>query len=330
MSTSVAVIGGGAWGTALANVVAKAGNDTLLWIRDPARARDIQQTRINATYLPDIIIDPSLRISAALEDLRRAKLVLLVVPTQSLRSVLSELKPYLNEAAMLCLCCKGIERDTGLFPFEIAAAITPHHAVGLLSGPSFADDVARGLPTAVALACRDEKRAAQTAQVLSSASFRVYHTTDCLGVALGGAVKNVLAIACGIVIGRGLGDSARAALMTRGFAEFMRLAEKCGAKAETLMGLSGFGDVALSCASAHSRNFAFGERLGQGQPPAQASAGQLVEGALTVSALVALGQHYKVTLPVSEAVQGVIEGAIHIEQAINHLMMRPLRAETGL
>jgi glycerol-3-phosphate dehydrogenase (NAD(P)+) len=199
--------------------------------------------------------------------------------------------------------------------------------VAVLSGPSFAADVAQGLPTAVTLACRDAGLARDLASALSGPSLRVYHRTDVRGVEIGGAAKNVLAIGCGAVIGRGLGESARAALMARGFAELLRFAESYGAERDTLMGLAGLGDVVLTCSSAQSRNFAFGERLGQGAAVAEASGGNLVEGALTAPVLVALGRAGKVDMPVAAAVEAVIAGRVTLDEAVEALMQRPIRSE---
>jgi len=229
--------------------------------------------------------------------------------------------------APLVVCAKGIERGTGLFPSDVAREIRPGSPVAALSGPSFADDVARGLPTAVTLACAEAAIAGALAEALSGPSFRLYRGTDIRGVEIGGAAKNVLAIACGAVVGRGLGESAKAALTARGFAELMRFARACGGRPETLMGLSGLGDLVLTCSSAHSRNFAFGQRLGEGLSVAEAAGGKLVEGAATASALMTLARAKNVDMPIAEAVEAVIAGSIGIDAAIEALMSRPLRAE---
>jgi glycerol-3-phosphate dehydrogenase (NAD(P)+) len=327
MHAPVAVVGGGAWGTALAQAAAAAGRNVTLWMRDAKLAHAINESRLNARYLPDITLDPRIRATASVDDLRAAGAALLVVPAQAMRETVTSLLPHLAKDAPLVICAKGIERGSGLFLSDIVAELRPAAPVAVLSGPSFAADVARGLPTAVTLACRAREVAAELAAALSGPTFRVYHGADVRGVEIGGAAKNVLAIACGIVEGRGLGESAKAALTARGFAELMRLARAHGGQAETLMGLSGLGDVVLSCATAQSRNFSFGERLGRGAPLAEASSGKLVEGVFTAGVLAALARASRVDMPISEAVAAVVGGTIDIDAALAALMNRPLRAE---
>jgi glycerol-3-phosphate dehydrogenase (NAD(P)+) len=323
----IAVVGGGAWGTALANSAALAGREVCFWMRDPDRARSLREARENARYLPGVRLHERVRPSADLADLADADAALLVVPAQTVRAATQAIAGALPAGAPLVVCAKGIERGTGLFPSDVAREIRPGSPVAALSGPSFADDVARGLPTAVTLACAEAATAGALAEALSGPSFRLYRGTDIRGVEIGGAAKNVLAIACGAVVGRGLGESAKAALTARGFAELMRFARACGGRPETLMGLSGLGDLVLTCGSAHSRNFAFGERLGRGVPVAEAAAGKLAEGASTAAVLVALARAKGVDMPIAEAVEAVIAGSIGIDAAIEALMSRPLRAE---
>ena len=324
----VAVVGGGAWGTALANAAAVAApGEVLLWLRDAAAAQAMAQSRENARYLPGVPLHPGVRPSADAAALRRAGTVLVVTPAQTLRGVLAALGPFLGPGTPLVLCAKGIEQGSDAFLTDVAAAVRPGSPLAVLSGPSFAADVARGLPTAVTLAAADGALAARLAAALSGPSLRVYHGTDPRGVEIGGAAKNVLAIACGAVIGRGLGESARAALVARSFAELMRFARAYGARPETLMGLSGLGDLVLTAASPQSRNFAFGERLGRGASPAEAAGGKLAEGALTACALVALARRRGVEMPVAEAVAGIVAGEIGLDEAIAALLSRPLRAE---
>jgi glycerol-3-phosphate dehydrogenase (NAD(P)+) len=323
----IAVVGGGAWGTALANSAALAGREVCFWMRDPDRARSLREARENARYLPGVRLHERVRPSADLADLADADAALLVVPAQTVRAATQAIAGALPAGAPLVVCAKGIERGTGLFPSDVAREIRPGSPIAALSGPSFADDVARGLPTAVTLACAEAATAGALAEALSGPSFRLYRGTDIRGVEIGGAAKNVLAIACGAVVGRGLGESAKAALTARGFAELMRFARACGGRPETLMGLSGLGDLVLTCGSAHSRNFAFGERLGRGVPVAEAAAGKLAEGASTAAVLVALARAKGVDMPIAEAVEAVIAGSIGIDAAIEALMSRPLRAE---
>jgi glycerol-3-phosphate dehydrogenase (NAD(P)+) len=251
----------------------------------------------------------------------------MVTPAQTTREVSLKLADALPSETPLILCAKGIERDTGSFLSDVAQRSRPNSPVAILSGPSFAADVAAGLPTAVTLACPDPDLAARMAGDLSGRTFRVYHTGDVRGVEIGGAAKNVLAIGCGAVMGRGLGESAKAALIARGFAELMRFARAHGAEAETLMGLSGLGDVVLTCSTAQSRNFAFGLRLGQGMPVAEASGGKLVEGAATASALVALARARNVEMPVCETVAAILAGRTKLDDAVEALMARPVRQE---
>ncbi|WP_246153918.1 NAD(P)H-dependent glycerol-3-phosphate dehydrogenase [Methylobacterium oryzihabitans] len=328
MTVTVAVVGGGAWGTALANAAA-AGQEgeVVLWMRDAAAARDAARARENARYLPGVPLHPRVRPSGEAGDLAGAGAVLLVVPAQTLRGVLGTLRPALRPDATLVICAKGIERGSDAFMTEVAAAVAPGAPLAVLSGPSFAADVARGLPTAVTLAAAEPARAAALAGILSGPALRVYHSGDLRGVEIGGAAKNVLAIACGAVVGRGLGESARAALVARSFAELMRFARACGARSETLMGLSGLGDLVLSASSAQSRNFAFGERLGRGADPGEAAGGKLAEGALTAAGLVALARRHGVEMPVAEAVAALVAGTLRLDDAIAALMRRPLRGE---
>ena len=326
MIDPVAVVGGGAWGTALAQAAAAAGREVILWMRDPKLAKEMEDSRVNARYLPEVTFDRRIRVTAAPGEIRAARSVLLVVPAQAVRETVEALAPRLLTDVPLVICAKGIERGSGLFLSDVVAALRPG-PVAILSGPSFAADVARGLPTAVTLACRDRERASELAAALSGPSFRVYHGADVRGVEIGGAAKNVLAIACGIVEGRGLGESAKAALTARGFAELLRFAQAHGGKAETLMGLSGLGDLVLSCSSAQSRNFAFGERLGRGVPAAEASGGKLVEGVFTAGALIYLARAARVDMPISEAVAAVVAGDIGVDAAVAALMSRPLKAE---
>jgi glycerol-3-phosphate dehydrogenase (NAD(P)+) len=323
----IGIAGAGAWGTALANVAAGQGHEVVLWMRDPAQASTLATTGENARFLPGVPLHPAIRPTAALADLATADAVLLATPAQSTRSMAAALARVLRETTPLVLCAKGLERGSNLFLSDGICETRPGAPVAALSGPSFAQDVARGLPTAVTLACSDGELASDLASMLSGPAFRVYRRADLRGVEIGGAAKNVLAIACGAVAGKGLGDSAKAALIARGFAELLRFAEAFRGEAETLMGLSGLGDLVLTCSSAQSRNFAFGERLGRGIPVAQAAAGKLVEGALTASVLVALARAEGVDMPIAEAVDAVIAGRLTLDQAIDTLMQRPLKRE---
>ncbi|MBA1155058.1 NAD(P)H-dependent glycerol-3-phosphate dehydrogenase [Microvirga mediterraneensis] len=324
---TIGIAGAGAWGTALANAAAIAGNDVVLWMRSPEHAAALAQPRATDRCLPGVRLHARTRPTAALADLASAHAVLLVTPAQTTREMAAALGVVLPAATPLVLCAKGIERDSRAFLCDVVETVRPGAPIGVLSGPSFADDVARGLPTAVTLACRDAALAEALATALSGPTLRVYHRTDLRGVEIGGAAKNVLAIACGAVAGKGLGESAKAALIARGFAELLRFARAYGGEAETLMGLSGLGDLVLTCSSAHSRNFAFGQRLGQGMSVTDAAGGKLVEGAATASALVALAKAKNVDMPIAEAVEQVLSGAWSLDQAVDALMNRPVKSE---
>lgn len=324
---SIGIAGAGAWGTALANAAAIAGNDVVLWMRSPEQAKTLAQARSNERFLPGVKLHDRIRPTAALADLAAVRAVLLVTPAQTTREMSAALRAVLPQATPLVLCAKGIERESQTFLCDVVEAMRPGSPLAVLSGPSFADDVARGLPTAVTLACRDAALAEDLATALSGPTLRVYHRRDVRGVEIGGAAKNVLAIACGAVAGRGLGESAKAALIARGFAELLRFARAYGGEPETLMGLSGLGDLVLTCSSAHSRNFAFGQRLGQGMSVEEAAGGKLVEGAATASALVALAQAKSVDMPIAGAVARILSGAWTLDQAVDALMNRPIKSE---
>lgn len=319
----IGVVGAGAWGTALANAAARAGRETILWTRDPEQAARMAATRQNERRLPGARLEPGVRVTAALGELAGADALLLVTPAQSLRGAALALAKVASPQTPLVNCAKGFERESRAFLSEVLAAALPGRPVAALSGPSFADDVARGLPTAVTIAAADNDLARRLGAALSSNAFRLYHTTDLRGVEIGGAAKNVLAIAAGVCVGMGLGASAQAALVARGFAELRRFARAWGARDETLMGLSGLGDLVLTCGSAQSRNFALGYALGRGEPPPP----KLAEGAFTASALVAMARERGVEMPISEAVEAVIERRVSVTQAVDALLARPAKPE---
>jgi glycerol-3-phosphate dehydrogenase (NAD(P)+) len=320
---SVAVIGAGAWGTALAGVAARAGRDVTLYARSAEAAAQMQSARVNPK-LPDVRIDERIGITGDIATAARADIILIATPAQHLREAASALAPHLKKATPVIATAKGIERGTHRFMTEVIAEAAPDARPAILSGPSFADDVARGLPTAVTLAAKDEMLARALVQALGSSTFRPYHTTDVRGVEIGGAAKNVLAIAAGIVEGRKLGASALAALTTRGFSELARLGRACGARSETLAGLSGLGDLILSCSSLQSRNFALGIALGRGERPAP---GKLAEGEFTAPVLIELAASQNVDMPVSNAVAAILSGRVTIDAAIEGLLTRPFKAE---
>ncbi|CAN5240414.1 NAD(P)H-dependent glycerol-3-phosphate dehydrogenase [soil metagenome] len=326
----IGVIGAGAWGTALALIAAEAGHDVVLWGRDAAMMAAIAARRANDRYLPGIALPATIRVTAMLADCSASDALLLAVPAQALRGMLVDLCASLPRGVPVILCAKGIEKVTGLFPSEVLAQILPGHETLILSGPSFAHDVARSLPTAVTLGAQSLESAMSWAQALSLPHFRIYPSADPRGVEIGGAVKNVLAIACGIAEGKGLGDSTRAALTTRAFAELTRFGKALGARPQTLTGLSGLGDLLLTCSSRQSRNFAFGIALGEGKrlDDALAAARGTVEGLHTAAAVHALALQHGLDMPISAAVQAIITGSPSDEE-IARLLARPLRAEFG-
>ena len=320
---SVAVIGAGAWGTALASVAARAGRDVTLYARDAAHAAHIDSARENPR-LPGIALAPHIAVTNDLAAAARADLALIATPAQHLRAAATQLAPHLRKGTPVVACAKGIERGTHKFMTEVIAAAAPSAIAAILSGPSFADDVARGLPTAVTLAAHDEKLASELVQALGSPTFRPYHTSDVRGVEIGGAAKNVLAIAAGIAVGRKLGASAQAALTTRAFSELVRFGRALGARSETLTGLSCLGDLILTCSSPQSRNFALGLALGRGE---NAPPGKLAEGEFTAPVLVELAASQNVEMPVSQAVAAILAGRVTIDAAIEGLLTRPFKAE---
>jgi len=324
----IGVIGGGAWGTALALVAANAGRKTVIWARESDVVESIRRTRQNAQFLAGVLLPSGLRATGDLAEAARADALLLAVPAQHLRASLTALAPLIAEGTPLVLCAKGIERGTGELLTEILAEIVPHAQPAILSGPSFARDVAKGLPTAITIAARPDIAQALQAS-LAHAQFRPYASDDMIGVALGGAAKNVYAVGCGIAEGLGLGESARAALLTRSFAELARLGEALGARPETLMGLSGLGDLVLTASSPSSRNFAFGLKLGRGVPMSElrAPGAPLAEGVETAPALVARARMVNVELPIAETIAAVLDGMLPAGQALERLMSRPLKPE---
>jgi glycerol-3-phosphate dehydrogenase (NAD(P)+) len=320
---SIAVVGAGAWGTALAGVAARAGRNVILCVRSAETAKAIASKRSNPR-LPGVTLHAAIEVTDDLERAAAADAILIATPAQNLRDAVSALAPHLTDGAPLVACAKGIERGTHKFMTEVIAEAAPKARAAMLSGPGFADDVARGLPTAVTLAARDEELAKDLVQALGSATFRPYHTTDVRGVEIGGAAKNVLAIAAGISVGKNLGASAQAALTTRGFSELARLGRAFGARSETLVGLSGLGDLILTCSTPQSRNFALGQALGRGLAP---PSGKLAEGAFTAPVLVELAAAEGVDMPVSTAVADILRGAVTIDEAVEGLLTRPFKAE---
>jgi glycerol-3-phosphate dehydrogenase (NAD(P)+) len=323
------VIGGGAWGTALAQVAVRAGLEPMLWAREAEAVQAINARHENPLFLPGVALDPLVRATRDLADLAGSDLVLAVVPAQHLRGLLQQFAPHARPGLPVVLCAKGIEQHSLKLMNEVLAETLPDAAPAVLSGPSFAAEVARGLPTAITLACPDPDLARALADAIATPTFRPYVSPDMTGAEAGGAVKNVLAIACGIVEGRGLGRSAHAALVTRGFAELTRLAVALGGRAETVAGLCGLGDLVLTCSSAQSRNMSLGLALGRGQSAEAALAGKrsVAEGADSAPAVRDLARKLGVETPICDAVAQVLAGEVSVEAAIAGLLARPLRAE---
>jgi len=322
----IAVIGAGAWGVALANAITRAGRDVTLVARDAQSVAVVSEQR-ESPRLPGIKLHDQVQVATASVNAARHDATLLAVPAQQLRAAITMITPVLTDGTPVIACAKGIERGTHKFMTEVIAECAPSALPAILSGPSFATDVARGLPTAVTLAASDDAIAAALAQAMGSTTFRPYHTTDVRGVEIGGAAKNVLAIAAGIVSGRGLGASAAAALTTRGFAELFRFGAAFGARPETLTGLSGLGDLILSCESAQSRNFSLGLALGKGQTPQAAQSGKLVEGAFTAPVLLEMAKEKGVEMPIASAVAAILDQTLDVDTAIENLLTRPFKAE---
>ncbi len=320
----IGVIGGGAWGTALAQVAAANGEPVTMWAREHDVVTAINLAHENIVFLPGVPLSPSIRATSELAELGACDAWLIVTPAQHLRSAIAALP---QGHRPIVLCAKGLEAGTMALMSEIAAELHPGAPVAVLSGPTFAAEVARGLPTAVTLACTDEAAGRALSQRIARPTFRPYASDDVAGAEIGGAVKNVLAIACGVVGGRGLGENARAALIARGFAEMVRYGVARGGRAETLSGLSGLGDLVLTCSSTASRNFALGFGLGQGKAAATLLDGQTVaEGAFTAPVLQASARSLGVAMPVVDAVCALLAGD-QVDAVVSDLLSRPLREE---
>lgn len=330
MAKPIFVAGAGSWGTALAVLVAGTGREVVLWARDPEKAGAIEAARENARHLPGVRLPPTLSATSDPDEIAHAEGCLFVVPAQAAREYLTAFREASGKAALpVALCCKGLERSTMAPMHQVLEEAWPEAKGSVLSGPSFAADVAKGLPTAVTLAAKDESQRSFWLDRLATSTFRPYASDDPLGAEIGGAVKNVLAIACGISAGKGFGESAKAALIARGFVELSRFALALGAKQETLSGLSGLGDLVLTCNSSQSRNFSLGYALGQGEDPQAYLAAQksVAEGAATARPLVEQAKELGVEMPISEGVAAILEGQAGVDAIIDALMNRPLKTE---
>jgi glycerol-3-phosphate dehydrogenase (NAD(P)+) len=326
---SFGIIGGGAWGTALAHTMQLAGRRTLLWAREAEVVAEINTEHRNTPFLPGLALHPGLAATAELARIAAQDAVLMVAPAQHVRACAAALAPHLSAGKPVVICAKGLEQATGKLLGQVLAETLPRATVAVLSGPSFAAEVARGLPAALTLATADIGLGEALATAIGHSQLRIYWTSDTIGVQLGGAIKNVLAIAAGIVDGKDLGASAHAALVTRGFAELRRLGAAMGARAETLIGLSGLGDLLLTCGSRQSRNMSLGRALGQGQT-LQSVLGErrsVTEGVYTAAALARVAAATGTDMPICEAVNAIVEGRLDVDAAIAALLSRPFRAE---
>jgi glycerol-3-phosphate dehydrogenase (NAD(P)+) len=320
------VIGGGAWGTALAQVAATGGRETLLWAMEEEVVAAVNERRENPVYLPGIPLDDAIHATSDLGELQDCAAWLVVTPAQHMRAVLEQV-PECDKP--MVLCAKGIEEKSGHLLHDVAREICPKAQVAVLSGPTFAHEVAKRLPTAVTLAAGDPQLAEQLRDRIALPTFRIYVSDDVAGAEIGGAVKNVLAIACGVVEGRGLGQNARAALIGRGFAEMTRFGLAFGARRETLAGLSGLGDLVLTCSSTSSRNYSLGKGLGEGRLATELLADRrtVAEGAFTAPVLVRIAREKGIDMPIAAAVDALLSGRAGVDEVLDQLLSRPPRAE---
>jgi len=327
----IGVLGAGAWGTALAQAISTAGHQTVLWAHEQEVADAINRDHENPLYLQGFSLNPAIRATTILAEAGEADAVFLVVPAQFLRGVAIRLAPDIASGVAAVICAKGIEQDTSALMSEVVAETLPGRPIAVLSGPSFASEVAAGLPIAVTLAATDERTGNDLMEALGTPQIRPYLTNDVIGAEIGGAVKNVLAIACGITEGRKFGNSARAAIITRGLAEMTRLCVAKGGRAETMMGLSGIGDLTLTCTSTQSRNYSLGVELGQGKALADimASRRSVAEGVFSAAAVAALARQVGVEMPIVEAVDSIVNKGETVDTKIRELLARPFRAESA-
>ena len=328
-SQHVGILGGGAWGTALAQSARRAGRDVTLWAYEFETVDELNAHHTNRVYLPGIKLDPAIKATAKAKEVASADILLFVAPSQFVRAVAEELAPHIRPGQPIVVCTKGFEESTGSLMTEVVRSVLPAASIAALSGPSFAGEVARNLPVALTLACAGKELDRRLTAALAHRSFRIYWTDDVIGTQVGGAVKNVLAIAAGIVEGRHLGASAHAAVTTRGFAELVRFGLQLGARFETLTGLSGLGDLILTCSNSQSRNMSLGQALGQGKSLEEILGARksITEGVHSVRSVVALARKHNVEMPICEAVNEVIAGNIGVDDAIESVLARPFRAE---
>jgi len=326
----IGVIGAGAWGTALAAAACRAGREVVLWAYEPEVADSINERHENTAYLPGVPLDPAIRATGDIAQATNAEAILLAAPAQRLRAVCAMFGTGFAKTTPVVICAKGIEQQSGALMSEVVAEALGGSPTTILSGPTFASEVARRLPAALTLACADSGLGETLSAALRTPEFRIYQSTDLVGAQIGGAVKNVLAIACGIVEGRGLGDNARAALITRGLAEIVRLGIAKGAQPETFLGLCGLGDITLTCNAMQSRNFSLGVALGKGETldAVLGARTSVAEGVFTAQSVTGLAQSIGVEMPIAQAVNAILNAGADIDQTIAELLARPLRSES--
>jgi glycerol-3-phosphate dehydrogenase (NAD(P)+) len=329
--SKIGIIGAGAWGTALAVVANRAGSDVTLWSRNDNVLQSVRQKRINEPYLPEVFLDPDIGITEDIASVCKSDFVMLSVPSQHIRPTCIAIADSIDDETPIVVATKGIERGSLALMSEVVHSIVPHNPILILTGPNFAGEAARGLPTATTVACADEKIGSALLYAIGGKYFRPYFTDDVVGAQVGGAVKNVIAIACGIALGRGFGENARAALITRGLAEIGRLCIAKGGRQQTLMGLSGFGDLVLTCGSSQSRNMSLGIDIGQGKSVKELLSGQfkgLAEGVGTAESVTELARKLGISMPICKAVRDILHKNFDIDITIQSLMERPFVSES--
>lgn len=329
--TSIGVVGAGAWGTALAQVFASDKRDVTIWAREEEVVNAINEKHENTVFLPGIDLHPSLRATTSIEEISSQNIILMVSPAQYFRASLEQMKPHINEGTYIVICAKGIEISSGLLMSQVAHEVMPKGDFAILTGPTFASEIAQGLPGAVTIGTYSPSTGTALLKELSTPTFRPYLSDDVLGVQLGGALKNVVAIASGIVEGKHLGESARAALMTRGITEMARLGVSLGARHETLLGMCGIGDLMLTASSMQSRNFSLGAEIGAGRTMQEilSTRNAVTEGVHTAQAVIELAHKHGIEMPICQAVNDILTDKITIDEAIDKLLERPLKTELG-
>ncbi len=326
----IGIIGAGAWGTALAQNMANAGRDVILWAREPEVVQSVNSSHENELFLKGVKLHPAIKATESVSQAADSDVIMLVTPAQHVRASLGSLKGHLADGRPVIICAKGIELDTGLLMSQVATDVVPNAVVAIMTGPTFASEIARGLPCAVTLAIQDKDVAQELADTIGNKALRPYISDDLLGTQIGGAVKNVIAIACGVIAGRKMGESARAALVTRGLAEMARLASAMGANKQTLTGMCGIGDLMLTCASMQSRNYSLGMALGEGKSLQDilSSRNSVTEGVHTAKALMVMAKKHAVEMPISEAVHKCLNEGVAIDDVIEDILGRPIKKET--